>query len=779
MIRHVRRHFICFTMCILTGAVLLPMIALNVIPAFMSYNQNKTVLQQAVQNEIRLRSPKPSKQPDKQPSENDPFIPQTTTVVSGTTVSVSVTSTTTTTETTAGITTDAPAEQIQAPPETAVQGSHTKPAAMTTQPVMTKPAAPVVTTQNVQTRPNDPNPDYPPDDNHDNPPPYPDDWHRPPEQDPWWWYEHEHYNDENMSFNGCGIPGAAMFSYMPLTASLTTEEKKPQNINFPPKEEHDTDYFLAVLDQQGNMTETIQADWYDYTEEQVAALVAQVQKQNKQDGKYESLQYYAQDYQKGTIISFMDCSKDQKFLRQLLFISIVVFLLMESIVFGLTMMLTKRAMQPMQISFEKQKQFISDAGHELKTPLTIISANADILQDEIGENKWLDYIRMQTERMRILVDEMMTLTKMEHSSATATAERFNLSSAVETMALLAKDGDVIDKEWGDFTAEMYSEGHSFFTYMSDNADSLSSCCRLRNEIQDNGFSYTLGAGGVSTGSKSVLTINLNRCIQYAVNNKLDYKEYLSGVIDLCHKVQLAYNENLKELQKHGMLPLFDAGYINMGRQYLTIGVNGLVEAAEFMGLKITDNPDYLAFVQTVLGLVEKYNVQYRTKDVLFNCEMIPAENVGVKHAKWDREDGYFVPRDCYNSYFYVVEDDSLNIMDKFKMHGAPYIEHLTGGSALHMNLEEHLSQAQYRQLLRVAAKEGCNYFTFNIPNTICNDCGYIDKRYLKKCPHCGSENVDYMTRIIGYLKRVSNFSKARQQEASRRYYAEKNKYAEA
>ena len=330
-----------------------------------------------------------------------------------------------------------------------------------------------------------------------------------------------------------------------------------------------------------------------------------------------------------------------------------------------------------------------------------------------------------------------------------------LTFPVETMALLAKDGDVIDKEWGDFTAEMYSEGHSFFTYMSDNADSLSSCCRLRNEIQDNGFSYTLGAGGVSTGSKSVLTINLNRCIQYAVNNKLDYKEYLSGVIDLCHKVQLAYNENLKELQKHGMLPLFDAGYINMGRQYLTIGVNGLVEAAEFMGLKITDNPDYLAFVQTVLGLVEKYNVQYRTKEV------------------------HFVPRDCYNSYFYVVEDDSLNIMDKFKMHGAPYIEHLTGGSALHMNLEEHLSQAQYRQLLRVAAKEGCNYFTFNIPNTICNDCGYIDKRYLKKCPHCGSENVDYMTRIIGYLKRVSNFSKARQQEASRRYYAEKNKYAEA
>ena len=283
-----------------------------------------------------------------------------------------------------------------------------------------------------------------------------------------------------------------------------------------------------------------------------------------------------------------------------------------------------------------------------------------------------------------------------------------LTFPVETMALLAENGDCKDKEWGDFTAKMYSEGHSFFTYMSDNADSLSSCCRLRNEIQDNGFSYTLGAGGVSTGSKSVLTINLNRCIQYAVNHDLDYKEYLEHVIVLCHKVQLAYNENLKELLHNHMLPLFDAGYINIDRQYLTIGINGLVEAAEFMGLNITPNEDYKKFVQTVLGLIEKQNKAFRTKEAMFNCEMIPAENVGVKHAKWDREDGYFVPRDCYNSYFYRVEDNSLTILDKFKLHGAPYIEHLTGGSALHMNLEEHLSEPQYRQLLRVAAQEGCN-----------------------------------------------------------------------
>jgi ribonucleoside-triphosphate reductase len=353
------------------------------------------------------------------------------------------------------------------------------------------------------------------------------------------------------------------------------------------------------------------------------------------------------------------------------------------------------------------------------------------------------------------------------------AERLRtvLTFPVETMALLTENGQPKDKEYGEFTAQMYSEGHSFFTYLSDNADSLSSCCRLRNEITDNEFSYTLGAGGISTGSKSVLTINLNRCIQFAARQGKAWQFFLEEVTDLVHKVQNAYNENLKDMQAKGMLPLFDAGYINMSRQYLTIGVNGLVEAAEFLGIEISDNDRYAEFTQEVLGMVEKYNKKYRTPEVMFNCEMIPAENVGVKHAKWDREAGYKVNRDCYNSYFYVVEDEEVNIVDKFRMHGRKYIEHLTGGSALHMNLDEHLSKEQYETLLRVAAREGCNYFTFNIPNTVCNDCGHIDKRHLAACPKCGGEHLDYLTRIIGYMKRVSNFSAARQKEAARRHYA--------
>lgn len=345
-----------------------------------------------------------------------------------------------------------------------------------------------------------------------------------------------------------------------------------------------------------------------------------------------------------------------------------------------------------------------------------------------------------------------------------------LTFPVETVALLTNGEDVVDEEYADFTAEMYSKGHSFFTYMSDSPDSLSSCCRLRNEVTDNQFSYSLGAGGIATGSKSVMTLNINRLVQDAVNNGYDMIEYLRENVKKVHKFQTAYNELLKDYLKDGLLTVYTAGFIDMKKQYLTIGVNGVIEAAEFLGIPVNDNPTYREFMQSILKTISDENRKARTKELMFNTEFVPAENLGVKHANWDRKAGYVVPRDCYNSYFYAVEDTSLTVLDKFKLHGKEYVQYLDGGSALHMNLDEHLSKEQYRNLLRVAAVNGTNYFTFNIPNTICNDCGHIDKRYLKECPKCGSKNVDYATRVIGYLKRISNFSQARQEEASRRFY---------
>lgn len=345
-----------------------------------------------------------------------------------------------------------------------------------------------------------------------------------------------------------------------------------------------------------------------------------------------------------------------------------------------------------------------------------------------------------------------------------------LTFPVETMNLLNDGKDYVDDEWADFTAEMYSEGHSFFTYTSNSVDSLASCCRLRNELKDNTFSCTLGAGGVATGSKGVITININRLVQDATRDGVDISDAVSKQVELVHKYLTAYNAIIKGYFEAHLLPIYEAGFISLDKQFLTIGVNGFVEGAEFLGIPITPNEQYFDYCEKILKPIYDLNKRDRTKELMFNTEFVPAENLGVKNAKWDKKDGYFVPRDCYNSYFYVVEDEKTSLLDKFMLHGRKLTKYLDGGSALHGNLDEHLTKDQYRLVMRTAVKTGCSYYTFNIPNTICNDCGHISKHHLDHCEKCGSTNVDYITRIIGYLKRISAFSEARQKEAKVRYY---------
>lgn len=363
-----------------------------------------------------------------------------------------------------------------------------------------------------------------------------------------------------------------------------------------------------------------------------------------------------------------------------------------------------------------------------------------------------------------------------------------LTFPVETVNLVydKESKQYIDKEWADFTAEMWSKGHSFFCYNSDSADSLSSCCRLKNGITDNVFSYTLGAGGISTGSKAVITININRLVQdvkkKSDKNNLDFNIELDKAIrsqvDDIHKYLNAFNEILKDEQSSGLLPIYDAGYISLPKQYLTIGINGLVEGAEFLGIEVTPNAEYFDYCKSILAPIQEENKKARTDEIMFNTEYVPAENLGVKNAEWDRKAGYYVPRDCYNSYFFKVEDQELSVLDKMILHGQQVVQYLDGGSACHLNLEEHLDKTQYRTLLDIAAKIGCSYLTFNIPNTICNKCGHISKHKEAACEKCGSTDLDYITRVIGYAKRVSKYSEARQKEARRRVYnAKRNVFA--
>lgn len=345
-----------------------------------------------------------------------------------------------------------------------------------------------------------------------------------------------------------------------------------------------------------------------------------------------------------------------------------------------------------------------------------------------------------------------------------------LTFPVETVNLLDDGKDYVDKDWADFAAQMYADGHSFFVYRSNSVDSLASCCRLRNGIQDNTFSYTLGAGGVSTGSKGVMTININRLVQNAALSDTPIEDAVREQVKKVHKYLTAFNAIMYDNFNARLLPVYDAGYISLEKQYLTVGINGFVEGAEFLGIDISPNEDYFKYGETILKPIFEENQKAKTDNIMFNTEFVPAENLGVKNAKWDKKDGYKVPRDCYNSYFFKVEDEGCNMADKMILHGDRLTKYLDGGSACHINLNEHLSKEQYVKMLKNAIKTGCSYFTFNIPNTVCKSCGHISKHRLDKCDKCGSEDLDYATRIIGYLKLVSRFSEARQKEESSRYY---------
>lgn len=373
-----------------------------------------------------------------------------------------------------------------------------------------------------------------------------------------------------------------------------------------------------------------------------------------------------------------------------------------------------------------------------------------------------------------------------------------LTFPVETMAMVydPKTNDIIDKDYKDFTAEMYAEGHSFFTYISDSADSLASCCRLRNELAENTFNPTSGLTGVMTGSANVITLNINRITQdyfrtvdtnYFGNSGILYqditeedmegfKKYIIDILERVYKYHIAFKTMLYELEDKGMFAASNGGYIHISKLYSTIGINGLNEATRFLGMTVGNNKEYIKFLQLVLGTIKEQNKAHSIHDkkrpFLFNSEVVPAEGLGGKNYQWDLQDGYWVPKDenLYNSYFYDAHDDT-SVLDKFILHGRQTYQYTDGGSAAHINLEDHLSKEQYLKLIDFAIANGTNYFTFNIPNSKCDDCGYITKHPITECPKCHSKNITQYTRVIGYLRPIKSFGKDRQIEASKRVYS--------
>ena len=365
-----------------------------------------------------------------------------------------------------------------------------------------------------------------------------------------------------------------------------------------------------------------------------------------------------------------------------------------------------------------------------------------------------------------------------------------LTFPVMTVCLLTDGKDVLDREYKDFVTTQWAEGDSFFVYLSENADSISSCCRLRNEITENTFSSTTGLTGVQTGSCNVMTLNLNRIVQdfcrgYFHTNAVPpifewgtmqhyLQKCLESILDRVYDYQKAYKTGLYKMDAQGMFPQVNAGYISFDKLYSTIGVNGLNEAARFLGFTVGNNKDYMDFASWILSVIKNYNKQHSEKKFMFNLELVPAESLGVKNYNWDKAENYWVPSDenLYNSYIYDAHDDT-SILDKIAMQGGQIAKSIDGGQASHLNLQDNLDKEQYTKLLEYAVQVGNSYITFNVPQTQCDSCGFIAKHPFDTCPHCDSNKVTQWTRIIGYLRPIKAWSDARQTEGSHRMFAKK------
>lgn len=322
-------------------------------------------------------------------------------------------------------------------------------------------------------------------------------------------------------------------------------------------------------------------------------------------------------------------------------------------------------------------------------------------------------------------------------------------------------------------------------------------CRLKNKLQTKEFNFTNGNMGLQTGSKSVITINLNRTIQdwARLNNRIagasglskeeqeSLIEYLGAIVDRIYKYHTAYNELLWDMKDAHLLPVYDAGFIDLNKQYLTIGINGLNQAAEFLGYTCNDNEQYKQFCQLIFGAIAAKNKEagkekFNGHTLTFNTEQVPAESLAIKNYNWDKEDDYWVPEDTnlYASYIFKPNDPTTDIFEKLRMHGREYIgDYLDGGSAAHINLEEHLTKDQYRNIIKYAAEQGTNYFTFNIPMSECCNCGHIVNGPIDECPICHSRNIKYWVRIIGYLTAVTSWSAGRREEFETRIFHSMNK----
>lgn len=231
-------------------------------------------------------------------------------------------------------------------------------------------------------------------------------------------------------------------------------EESPPPEKIPPKNSESFDFitpetpfstrhFTVFFDESGSVKKTFTQSIYSITEEEAISFAEQALEKDKERGWISNYRYKIISGREGLGVVFVDGSMNRAALMQSTTIAGAVLLGCATLVLILIFLLSKKAVKPIAESYEKQKQFITDANHELKTPLTLILANLEIAELELGKNEWLDDIRSEGNRMAELVNQLVALSRMDEEGSAIDLTEFCLSELVLDAAsefeTLAKD----------------------------------------------------------------------------------------------------------------------------------------------------------------------------------------------------------------------------------------------------------------------------------------------------------------------------------------------------
>jgi ribonucleoside-triphosphate reductase (formate) len=372
-------------------------------------------------------------------------------------------------------------------------------------------------------------------------------------------------------------------------------------------------------------------------------------------------------------------------------------------------------------------------------------ANDYIFPD--GSNPDIEIIKVLQEIYLDIINTEMTRTPIAYPVTTAC---FSIDD----------EDNILDEEFLNFISEK-NKKYGFINIYCGKISTLSSCCRLRSE-NDNEYFNSFGSGSNKIGSLGVCSINLPRlAIKYGKEEEIFIAE-LMKLVEICSKINNAKRKIIEKRIRNGNEPLYTLGFMELSRQYSTVGLNGISECIEFCGKNILETNGQEFFLK-ILNFINAENKKLEKQyNAPHNVEQVPGENMSIKLADKDKLLGYQDKYSIYSNQFIPLITNA-DMLDRIYLQGM-FDKHFTGGAICHINIDNEIKDSsELKELIRTIAKMGVVYHAINYNIQECEN-GHMSVGKKDFCVICNSSIINNFTRVVGFLTNTKNWHKVRREE---------------